>query len=506
MRMGVGVRGMTTVKPDPFTGPPPASLDMTSFAFRAPGPVCNAFFTDRSPVSCIMGPVGSGKTSASLLKSVWVAAEQPRSPIDGRRRCKFAVIRDTYPALEKTTLATWFNWIPRSAGQFRAEPPPTHWLVFDLGPAGLVDLMVEFIALGEHRVEDVMRGWEGTASYLNEADRLPPDVLTYVRSRVGRYPPKFHGGSRPGMVWCDMNAPDTENWTYDSFVAQRPADWKFFRQPPGLDPRAENVKQLPEGYYDNLMSNADWWVRRFVRNEFGYSRDGKPVFPEFNDARHVSEHELAPIPGLPLIIGADAGLRPAGVIAQRDAFGQWRVLDELVGEDMGAHRFAEQLARKLAERYRGFPLKAFCDPTAEARSATDEGTWVEGVFGESGIRFRAAPTNLLQPRLEAVRGVLNRTIDGTRPGLILSPRCKVMRKAMNSGYRYRRFLLAGENRYDDRPDKNEFSHPVDALQYALLGGGEFFEVRKRTQQHRQHARPIVARHEFDPFDHRRARA
>jgi hypothetical protein len=492
--------GLTApVGPEPFTGPPPAALDMTSFAFRAPGPICNAFFVDRSPVSCIMGPVGSGKTSASLLKAVWVAAEQTPSPIDGRRRCKFAVIRDTYPALEKTTLSTWFNWIPRAVGQYRAEPPPTHWLVFDLGKAGLVDLMVEFIALGEHRVEDVMRGWEGTCAYLNEADRLPEDVLTFVRSRVGRYPPRFHGGATRGLVWCDMNAPDAENWTYRVFVEDRRDGFKFFRQPSGLDARAENVKQLPDGYYDALLSNADWWTRRFIKNEFGYSRDGKPVFTEFNDARHMAEHDLAPIPGAPLTIGADAGLTPAAVILQRDSFGQWRALDELVGADMGSIRFAQALARLLAERYRGLAVRAFCDPTADSRSATDEGTWIEGVHGEAGIRFRPAPTNALQPRLEAVRGVLARTIDGTRPGLVISPRCKVLRKGMNSGYRYRRFLLAGENRYDEKPDKNEFSHAMDALQYGLLGGGEFFEVRKRQQQQRQHARPVMARHDFDPL-------
>lgn len=485
--------------PDPFAGAPPPAMDMRNFAFRSPGPVCNAFFTDRSPVSCIMGPVGSGKTSASLLKAVWIAAEQIPSPIDGRRRCKFAVIRDTYPALQKTTLATWFNWIPRDVGQYRAEPPPTHWLVFDLGKAGLVDLMVEFIALGEHRVEDVMRGWEGTCAYLNEADRLPEDVLTFVRSRVGRYPPKFHGGVNAGLVWCDMNAPDSENWTYKIFVEERAAGFKFFRQPGGLDAHAENVKQLPEGYYQNLCSNADWWVRRFVHNEFGYSRDGKPVFTEFNDARHVAAHDLAPIPGVPLTIGADAGLTPAAAILQRDAFGQWRVLDEVVEANMGSARFAQALSRVLAERYRGFTVKGYCDPTAENRSATDEGTWVEGVAGESGIRFRAAPTNALLPRLDAVRGVLGRTIDGTRPGLLISPRCKVLRKGMNSGYRYRRFLLAGENRYDEKPDKNEFSHVMDGLQYALLGGGEFFEVRKRQAAARHQARPIIARHQFDPL-------
>jgi hypothetical protein len=32
--------------------------------------------------------------------------------------------------------------------------------------------------------------------------------------------------------------------------------------------------------------------------------------------------------------------------------------------------------------------------------------------------------------------------------------------------------VTGSERYHDKPDKNEFSHPHDALQYLLSGAGE----------------------------------
>ena len=41
-----------------------------------------------------------------------------------------------------------------------------------------------------------------------------------------------------------------------------------------------------------------------------------------------------------------------------------------------------------------------------------------------------------------------------------------------SGYRYRRMQVTGIEKYDVQPDKNRFSHPDDALQYLLLGGGK----------------------------------
>lgn len=66
---------------------------------------------------------------------------------------------------------------------------------------------------------------------------------------------------------------------------------------------------------------------------------------------------MQPVPGLPLYLGADAGLTPAVVIAQQLGNGQWIILDELIAEDAGAWRFGEQLNRLLKDRYRGFPLR-----------------------------------------------------------------------------------------------------------------------------------------------------
>ena len=71
-------------------------------------------------------------------------------------------------------------------------------------------------------------------------------------------------------------------------------------------------------------------------------------------------------------------------------------------------------------------------------------------------------------------------IDG-QPGFCLSPDAKVLRKGFNSGYKFKK--VADSNTkvlISDTPDKNEYSHPHDALQYLLLGGGEY----KETMGHR----------------------
>jgi len=51
---------------------------------------------------------------------------------------------------------------------------------------------------------------------------------------------------------------------------------------------------------------------------------------------------------------------------------------------------------------------------------------------------------------------------------LLSEKCEMLRRGFISGYRYeQKVRLAGEI-FKDKPEKNEFSHVHDALQYAAL--------------------------------------
>ena len=88
----------------------------------------------------------------------------------------------------------------------------------------------------------------------------------------------------------------------------------------------------------------------------------------------------------------------------------------------------------------------------------------------TGIPIRLAPSNDIGLRLEAVRGTLGRLIEG-KAGFILSPACVELRKALAGRYCYRRVQVGNDERYEDKPSKNRYSHVADALQYALLGSG-----------------------------------
>ena len=452
------------------------------------GPIAAAYFENRSEAACIMGPIGSAKTSVSLLK-IFMNAILQKPNEQGIRPTKWAVIRDTYRNLWNTTIQSWKAWVPEELGEFKGgkNEPGQHKLKFSLEDGTIVDMTVEFIAIGDNNVEDVMRGWEGTGAYLNEADRLKEDVFSYVRGRVGRYPSLVNGGVKASWsgIWCDMNAPDEENYMAKHFIFEKPESFAFFCQPGGREPNAENIKNLPDGYYQKqIAGQTDYYIRRMIDNKLGYSRDGQPVYPEFNDSLHVASQILRPIVGLPIHIGFDCGLTPAAVIGQQKPNGQWIILAEIIADGIGAARFGKLVKRTLTNLFSGYRTGFLtCDPAGTSKSAGDaeERSWKDIVEAEIGLKIRPAPTNAITPRLDCVKMVLNRMIDG-QPGFLLSPACKVLRKGFNSGYKFKKIAEANSNALvSDTPDKNEYSHPHDGLQYLLLGAGEYNETMGRSK-------------------------
>ena len=89
-------------------------------------------------------------------------------------------------------------------------------------------------------------------------------------------------------------------------------------------------------------------------------------------------------------------------------------------------------------------------------------------------------------------------IDG-EPGLLLSPHCRVLRKGFAGGYHYARVRMSGDDRYHDRADKNEFSHPHDALQYVMLGAGEGRALLGRQRHARAGPPPQRANSNYHPL-------
>jgi hypothetical protein len=57
----------------------------------------------------------------------------------------------------------------------------------------------------------------------------------------------------------------------------------------------------------------------------------------------------------------------------------------------------------------------------------------------------------------------------------------MLRKGFNGGYRYKKIGSGGNARYTPDPEKNEYSHPHEALQYAIAATGEIQTMKNRTK-------------------------
>jgi len=447
--------------------------------YSPPGASAKLFHGSDAFVRGLMGPVGSGKSSSCCVEIVARALRQ-KPWIDGVRRSRWAIIRNTYPELKSTTIKTWETWFPSHVAPMRWDTPITSTMkINDLGDGTSMELEVLFLALDKATETGKLRSLELTGAWINEASEVPKEIFDMVTQRVGRYPSKLKGGPTWSGVILDTNPPDDDSWYYRIAEEDTPEGWRFYRQAGGLykegeeykpNPDAENVDNLPGGhqyYLNQIGAKSDDWINVFLLGNYGTTADGKPVFPEFKDKVHVASEPLKPILGLPIILGWDFGLTPACVIAQMTPRGQLLVLKEIVSQDMGIRQFANDIVRPiLVNEFGGFARFSAGDPAGAIRAQTDERTCFQELL-ECGIPTEPANTNDWIPRRESVAYFLTRMADGL-PGFILDPRCRELRRGFNGRYRYERLKVSGPSRYRDRPLKDDSSHIQDALQYACL--------------------------------------
>ncbi len=452
--------------------------------FQPVGPVSAAFIADRGIFGGIMGPMGSAKTSSCIQKMVGIASEQFQSPRSGERLVKFGVVRDTLANMKRTTFKSIEEWFPAGGewgGGGAAMEPPFFKVGFRMPDGTITRLWLDFVGLDVHNIEQLAKGWNITGYWLNEGDLLSPDVKTYLDARAGRYPGKLDGGCKWWGGFVDFNAPDTENYLYKLFEEDRPEGHKLFKQPSGFSPQAENKHNLPDGYYERMaIGKEKWWVRRNIENNYGFAREGEPVYEEYNDEFHSGGETIEAVKGIPVVLYADAALHPAIVFTQTMPNGQRRIIGEIAIEG-GAVQLGKAALAYAAKHFPGCRLKGgFADPSADKRDEkdSDADTWIatlNRVMGFTGLdRFRPAPTNDPVKRRGAVRSALTRTVDSAKPGLLVSARAKGTRKGFNSMYRFKKRTNGDKS---DEPEKNHpFSDLHDAVQYFCLDDGGYEEM------------------------------
>lgn len=452
----------------------------------SPSPTAYLFHSSNALFRGLMGPVGSGKSVACVAELVSRSCEQAVNAA-GVRRTRWAVIRNTYPELRSTTIATWKDWVDSRICPISATSPYHAMMRERLADGTSVEMEVWFLALNSEDHTKKLLSLELTGAWINEAKEVPAGLIVDIIGRTGRFPSKGDGCP---LTWrgviADTNPPSTQNWWYRLAEQETPEGFEFFTQPGALvptkskagiwtfkpNPLAENVEHQQLGYkywLDQVPGSSHERIMSYLCGQYAsVSSGGKPVWPEYNDHIHAIEN-LQLMTNVDLLIGLDFGLTPAAAIGQASPRGQLVVLKEVIGRDIGIRQFLRTLLIPALQEYAGKlrgKVIVIGDPAGSQRAQTDERTCFDEVKA-AGFNIESAYTNAFLPRREAVAGYLTRLIDG-RPGLILDKgKCTLLREGLLGEYKYGR-ISGADDRYREEPEKNMHSHISDALQYLAL--------------------------------------
>lgn len=463
---------------------------MTKVITYNAGPTGKLFHRSDAFVRALMGPVGSGKSVACTTETIRKGRKQAPFYEQGTdflgapkglgvRYSRWVIVRNTYRELEDTTMETFFGWIPKSTGHFSSlKSKFTQHAKLEDGTV----MHAEYLFRALDRPDDVKKllSLEVTGGWLNEAREIPKAIMDMTISRLGRYPgPQLGGPTWYGLI-MDTNPPDTDHWWYKLFEDQKPDGFALFKQPSGVGPLAENVDNLPKGYYERMQSGKDKeWIKVYVHGSYGFVQDGKPVYPEYKDDIHAVDWEYTPNPKLKIFVGLDFGLTPAAVFAQQTATGRWIFFDELVTEDMGAVNFGALLKQQIKHKYRAWcdekdkitNIEFWGDPSGDIRAQTDETTPFE-ILDNAGIVAWPTHTNDFVVRRETAAKIMGKLDFAGNPAFCVTSGAPMFRKALAGGYKYKRLAVSGGDKFQDKPDKGRYSHVAEAGQYLLLGAGE----------------------------------
>jgi len=453
-------------------------------------PTLKMFHESNADIRCIVGPVGSGKTTAAAWEICYYLPFYLFEE-HGITATRWVVIRNSYPELRDTTQRTLFDWFywghhHKLENIYTLKYP-------DPG------IGVEVLFRSCDRPDQVakFKSLEITGYWIDESIEVHQDVRRMLLNRIGRYPRK--SPRRYGIE--TTNPPDIEHPTYWMF------DWKTevpgplpikspleghegFWQPP-----RENEANLPPNYYDHLIDdyrdNPDW-VAMYVEGKPGALIKGRVVYNKFRKNIHVAEQPLVWAKG-ELWRGWDnSGNCPAAVVLQEPTAGYYQVLREFHSDRMGIVDFTEMVTAQCNLLWPNASYHDFADPAGENKYSKRTGGFTSNAdLMRQTCNVNVQPSdNNWDARREAVERALGR-IDG----LLIDPSCIRLINGFLGGYHYPE--IANSGIYSDKPEKNKYSHVHDALQYVLLKMARSSDAQVRQPIIDSYREEIIARRDAE---------
>jgi hypothetical protein len=451
------------------------------------------FYNCDKRIAAVRGARGSGKSSACVWKLIRSGLRQAPNPIDGIKRSRYAIVRNTNSQLKDSSVRKTFEWLPEEYFGHYNKTDKNYVITAFEG----AEIEFSFRALDEPKDVRNLLSLELSGAWLNEAREIDKAIFTNMDASLGRFPAQKDGGCTCPQLLMDTNSPEEDSWWYDYFEVLRPKDLKLqsiseqFVQPSARSPQAENVPFLIPDYYENLIIGKDAdWIKVYIDNEYGFVKEGDCVYEgRWSDSLHASKEDLFYIKGFPIIVGLDiGGLCPAATIGQITPRGYLNILEEYFSEEMGIQRFAMNILKPLfATKYRDSKIILTGDPAGMSRVPTDEKTCYDDLYEIfPKMEIEPAYTNSLPARIGAVEYFLTTYIDLGTPSLQMDKGCKILRKGFNSGYVKDKL---------GNPKKNKYSHIHDSLQYLCLF------LRKEMGRFEKRKAIIGRREQYSPPSH-----
>lgn len=451
---------------------------------------------DENRFKLLFGHVASGKSVANCIEIMRQFLQLPLCS-DKVRRGKWVIVRNTYPELKMTTLATWLQWFPEEQfGRLYKQSPYFHMMRFVDEKGIQNELDVYFMSLDSADDEKKLLSLEVTGFFVNEVSEIPWRIIEAMMTRLTcRYPSKkmlglpedYQGLPYHQCIIADSNPPSLRHWIkvrLEDAPDYERVGLKIYKQPPAMifdiekrdyviNPERENRIGIPDEAMVAMARTLDEETFKVkVLGEYACVFDGKPVHPAYRQSIHYSKSVITAVPNEPLYIGWDFGLTPAAIIMQY-INSQVRVLDECYTFSMDLEQFLINLfLPKYYTKYEAwFKSRNYVSTGDPAGATPGQATGIHclKILRHHGIETRAARTNKPLIRQSALNYHLNRMNMG-EPGFLVSNNCVFINEGIAGGYRYDEIKTFedGEIRYRDVPFKNEYSHAVEACHYGLM--------------------------------------
>jgi hypothetical protein len=477
-------------------GNAPVTDGRQQWAFDA-GTKLADFVTSNRFCDIIMGPLGSGKSVAACLRIMRHAQEQKPSPLDGLRKTRWAIVRDSYPDLKRTTIRTWVDTFPEpsTAGSSGASRQATrsHPIPRRRRPARcrlpgarqarrhpeaplrrIHRRLVQRAFL--HRQGAVRRG-DQSRRPLPEALRRRPDMAwDHLRHQPAGRGSLARHADRPGRPPPGLSESEMEEWTW-------PPTWGFHMQPPAL------IEVLDK--HGNVLAMTSIRVPRTSRtcSDKYYANQIASKSPVVDrqpadGPRHPRRRGLARLSDVSsriprqrrgaatrwrsreVLVALDFGRMPAALFSQEVGTKVF-IQHELQGSMRPPTSFAPR-SRPCSRSITRLPFRFVGDPKAEGPRPGQRPDRVRGV---RGLRHEGEPApvrnNSIEERVEAVSFALNDNPSGN-PNLVSSRRAAERPSSDGRPILQRE----GRDRRAEADQGNKYSHLCNACRIqAILGRG-----------------------------------